>query len=98
MSWPLNFLTAASASSAVAISTKPNPRERPVPCSITTVADSTPPACANTSRRPSLDVEKGRPPMHSLCAIAHLRLGLPRHASTPLHSGREHQNHALMGP
>src|SRR5881397_1335984 len=82
-SWPLNFLTAASASSAVAISTKPNPRERPVSRSVTTVADSTAPAWANSSRSRSLDVEKDRPPMKSFCAIAHLRTDLPRLTTLP---------------
>src|SRR5438876_9035656 len=85
MSWPLNFLTAASASSAVAISTKPNPRERPVSGSITTVADSTPPACANTSRRRSLEVEKGRPQMNSLCAIAHRSEEHTSELQSPVH-------------
>src|SRR5262249_62407195 len=50
---------------AVAISTKPKPRERPVSRSITTAADSTTPACANTSRNRSVDVEKAKPPMKS---------------------------------
>src|SRR5882724_13163301 len=67
-SWPLNFLTAASASSALAISTKPNPRERPVSRSVTTVADSTPPAAAKSSRRPSSVVAKDNPPINSLFA------------------------------
>src|SRR6266705_6882463 len=81
--WPLNFFAAASASSVVAISTKPNPRERPVSRSVTTVADSTPPAWANTSRNRSLDVEKARPPMKSFCAIAHLRTDLPQLVTLP---------------
>src|SRR5882672_8636682 len=72
--WPLNFLAAASASSAVAISTKPKPRERPVSRSVTTAADSTCPAAANTSRSRSVDVENARPPMNSFCAMGHLLL------------------------
>src|SRR4029453_10946929 len=40
---PLNFFAAASASSAFIISTKPNPRERPLSRSVTTVAASMPP-------------------------------------------------------
>src|SRR6266849_8659016 len=64
--WPLNFFAAASASSAVAISTNPNPRERPVSRSVTTAADSTLPAVANSSRRLCSDVEKDKPPINSL--------------------------------
>src|SRR6266478_1772150 len=60
-SCPLNFFTASAASSAVDISTKPNPRERPVSRSVTTAADSTVPAAANSSRRRSSDVEKDNP-------------------------------------
>src|SRR5712691_1026040 len=66
---PLKRVTASCASSAVAISTKPKPRDRPVPVSVTTVADSTTPAAAKTSRRRSLVTENGRPPANSLCAI-----------------------------
>src|SRR2546426_3928037 len=66
---PLKRVTASCASSAVAISTKPKPRNRPVPVSVTTVADSTTPAAAKTSRRRSLVTENGRPPTNSLCAI-----------------------------
>src|SRR3989449_5153700 len=66
---PLKRDTASCASSAVAISTKPKPRDRPVPGSVTTVADSTVPAAAKTSRRRSLVTENGRPPTNSLCAI-----------------------------
>src|SRR2546425_6894929 len=66
---PLKRVTASCASSAVAISTKPKPRDRPVPVSVTTVADSTTPAAAKTSRRRSLVTENGRPPTNSLCAI-----------------------------
>src|SRR6266481_9323574 len=66
--WPLNLFAAASASSALVISTKPNPRERPVSRSVTTVADSTPPAAAKSSRRPSSVVAKDNPPINSLFA------------------------------
>src|SRR6266849_6475207 len=76
--WPLNFLSAGSASSAVAISTKPKPRERPVSRSVTTAADSTWPAAANTSRSRSVDVENARPPMNSFCAMGAPPLLLPR--------------------
>src|SRR5207247_2305271 len=61
-----------SASSAVAISTKPKPRERPVSRSVTTAADSTWPAAANTSRSRSVDVENARPPINSFCAMRRL--------------------------
>src|SRR2546425_7026710 len=60
---------ACSASSGVAISTNPKPRERPVSRSVTTRADSTLPTAAKTSRRRSLDVEKERPPTKSFTAI-----------------------------
>src|SRR2546428_8369823 len=66
---PLSLLIACSASSGVAISTKPKPRERPVSRSVTTRADSTLPIAAKTSRRRSLDVEKERPPTKSFTAI-----------------------------
>src|SRR3989442_1487420 len=69
---PLKRDTASCASSVVAISTKPKPRDRPVPLSVTTVADSTVPAAAKTSRRRSLVTENGRPPMKSFCAMARL--------------------------
>src|SRR5204862_184536 len=42
------------------------------PVSVTTVADSTVPAAAKTSRRRSLVTENGRPPMKSFCAMARL--------------------------
>src|SRR2546430_4304653 len=58
-----------SASSGVAISTNPKPRDRPVSRSVTTLADSTVPAAAKASRRPSLEVENERPPMKSLTAM-----------------------------
>src|SRR3989454_603532 len=48
---PLSRLMACSASSGVAISTKPKPRDRPVSRSVTTLADSTLPAAAKASRR-----------------------------------------------
>ena len=53
------------ASSLVAISTNPKPRDRPVSRSMTTAADSTAPAWANVSRRRSVDVENesGRTPV-----------------------------------
>src|SRR5919206_1746543 len=66
---PLSLLIACSASSGVAISTKPKPRERPVSRSVTTAADSTVPVAAKTSRRRSLEVEKDSPPTKSLTAM-----------------------------
>src|SRR5256712_6766768 len=68
---PLRRLMACSASSGVAISTKPKPRDRPVSRSVTTRADSTLPWAAKTSRRRSLDVENERPPTKSFTAISH---------------------------
>src|SRR5439155_7393681 len=71
---PLRRLMACSASSGVAISTKPKPRDRPVSRSVTTLADSTLPAAAKASRRRSLEVENARPPTKSLTAMAGLLL------------------------
>src|SRR5260370_18758415 len=62
-SLPLNCVIACSASSAVALSTKPKPRGRPVSRSVTTAADSTSPAAAETSRSLSVAVLHDRPPM-----------------------------------
>src|SRR5688500_2781892 len=72
---PLSLLIACSASSGVAISTKPKPRERPVSRSVTTAADSTLPVAAKTSRRRSLEVEKDNPPTKSLTAMGSAPLG-----------------------
>ena len=66
---PLSLLIACSASSGVAISTNPKPRERPVSRSVTTAADSTLPTAAKTSRSRSLEVEKDNPPTKSLTAM-----------------------------
>src|SRR5437867_13273811 len=71
---PLRRLMACSASSGVAISTKPKPRDRPVSRSVTTLADSTLPAAAKASRRRSLEVENARPPTKSFTAMAGLLL------------------------
>src|SRR5215470_679319 len=71
---PLRRQMACSASSGVAISTNPKPRERPVSRSVTTLADSTPPTAANASRKRSLDVENDRPPTKSLTAMEGLLL------------------------
>src|SRR5437867_7451872 len=65
---------ACSASSGVAISTNPKPRDRPVSRSVTTLADSTLPTAAKASRRRSLEVEKERPPTKSLTAMEGLLL------------------------
>src|SRR3989442_14432138 len=62
---PLSEEIAFSASSVVAISTKPKPRERPVSRSVITAADITSPKRANAPRRPSLEVENERPPTNS---------------------------------
>jgi len=56
---------AFSASSVVAISTKPKPLERPVSRSVITAADITSPNRAKAPRRPSLEVENERPPTNS---------------------------------
>jgi len=50
------------ASSVVAISTKPKPRDCPENLSVTTDADSTVPHCEKYSRRVSLVVEYESPP------------------------------------
>src|SRR4029078_12521320 len=71
---PLRRLMACSASSGVAISTNPKPRERPVSRSVTTLADSTLPTAAKASRRRSLEVEKDKPPTKSLTAMEGLLL------------------------
>src|SRR5437870_9305274 len=62
---PLSEEMAFSASSVVAISTKPKPRERPVSRSVITAADITSPKRAKAPRRPSLEVENERPPTNS---------------------------------
>src|SRR5438445_591542 len=80
---PLSLLIADSASSFVAISTKPKPRERPVSRSVTTLADSTLPHAANASRRRSVDVEKERPPTKSFTAMGSAPCGLPTCARDP---------------
>src|SRR5687768_16547729 len=66
---PFSLLIADSASSGVAISTKPKPRERPVSRSVTTLADSTLPQAAKASRSRSVEVEKESPPTKSLTAM-----------------------------
>src|SRR6266446_9818776 len=71
---PLRRLMACSASSGVAISTKPKPRDRPVSRSVTTLADSTLPVAAKASRRRSLEVENARPPTKSFTAMEGLLL------------------------
>jgi hypothetical protein len=65
-SWdPLREEIARSASSVVAISTNPKPRERPVSRSVMTAAESTAPKRAKAARNPSVDVENERPPTNS---------------------------------
>jgi hypothetical protein len=56
----------------LAISTNPNPRDRPVSRSVTTAADSACLAWANASRRPSVDAENDRSPMNNFCAMGRL--------------------------
>ena len=63
------MLTAFWASSLVAISTKPKPRDCPEYRSVMTVADSTVPHWAKCSRRASEVVEYERPPTYSLTAM-----------------------------
>src|SRR2546425_7447189 len=65
---------ACSASSGVAISTNPKPRDRPVSRSVTTLADSTRPPAAKASRRRWLEVEKDKPPTKSFTAMEGLLL------------------------
>src|SRR5437667_6807286 len=77
---PLRRDTAAVASSFVAISTKPKPRDRPVSRSVTTVGDWTSPKPAKASRRRSFDVEKERPPTKSLTAMGLVLYCLPPRA------------------
>jgi hypothetical protein len=62
---PLRDEIARSASSVVAISTKPKPRERPVSRSVITAAESTVPNRAKAARNPSLEVENDSPPTNS---------------------------------
>jgi hypothetical protein len=63
---PFRPLIARSASSSEAISTNPNPRDRPVSRSVMTAADWTGPKRAKASRSPSVDVVNDRPPTNSL--------------------------------
>src|SRR5262245_33242005 len=60
---------AALASSAVAISTNPNPRDRPLSRSVATVPDSTVPKPAKACFRRSGEVENESPPTKSLTAM-----------------------------
>src|SRR5438093_2217290 len=88
---PFSLLMACSASSGVAISTNPKPRERPVSRSVTTTADSTLPVSANSSRSRSLEVEKERPPTKSFCAMRAppcFRLTLARPRTRKMHRRR----------
>src|SRR5262249_47208561 len=71
---PLRRLMACSASSGVAISTNPKPRDRPVSRSVPTLADSTLPTAAKASRRRSLAVGKERPATKSVTAMEGLLL------------------------
>src|SRR5881296_3602921 len=90
---PLRRLMACSASSGVAISTKPKPRDRPVSRSVTTLADSTLPAAAKASRRRSLEVENARPPTKSFTAMAGLLLTAQDYRS--IHCGYHSGNRIL---
>jgi hypothetical protein len=63
---PFSPPIARSASSSVAISTNPNPRDRPVSRSVMTAADWTGPKRAKASRSPSVEVENAKPPTNSL--------------------------------
>jgi hypothetical protein len=63
---PFRLLIAFSASWSFAISTNPNPRDRPVSRSVMTAADWTMPKRAKASRSPSVAVENAKPPTNSL--------------------------------
>src|SRR6267143_1703490 len=84
---------ACSASSGVAISTNPKPRDRPVSRSVTTLADSTLPAAAKASRRRSLEVENDNPPTKSFTAMEGLLLTAQDYRS--IHCGRYSGNRIL---
>src|SRR5882724_10717473 len=84
---------ACSASSGVAISTNPKPRDRPVSRSVTTLADSTLPTAAKASRRRSLDVEKDKPPTKSFTAMEGLLLTAQDYRS--IHCGHDSGNRIL---
>ena len=59
---------AFSASSSLAISTNPKPRDRPVSRSVMTAADWTGPKRAKAARSPSVEVVNARPPTNNLTA------------------------------
>src|SRR5262249_38323699 len=69
ISRPLRAAIAASADSRESISTKANPRERPVSRSVTKLADSTTPICPNSSSSSCSDTLKGRLPTYNLTDI-----------------------------
>jgi hypothetical protein len=67
--WPFMALIAACASTALDISTKPKPLERPVSRSIMTFAEVTVPNCANAACNDSSRTEYARLPTYSLFPI-----------------------------
>jgi hypothetical protein len=82
---PVSSEIALRASAAVAISTNPNPRERPENRSVTTDAESTLPACSKKARRLSSVVSNERPPTYNFLANSILLLlsDLPSGANLP---------------
>src|SRR5581483_2936013 len=65
---PLKRSIAACASCVFAISTNPNPRERPVNLSVMTLADTTAPAWLNSDSKSPLVVLKERLPTNNFVA------------------------------
>src|SRR5207237_1177999 len=70
---PFSLLMACSASSGVAISTNPKPRERPVSRSVTTLADSTAPDMVEYTLFPGRRVESSPEVRVAALFIEHLR-------------------------
>jgi hypothetical protein len=79
---PFSPLMAFSASSSVAISTNPNPRDRPVSRSVMTAADWTGPKRAKAARSPSVEVVNARPPTNNLTAAMRTLLSKSRLEAT----------------
>jgi len=102
---PFSSSIALRASAAEAISTNPNPRERPEKRSATTDAESTLPACSKKVRRLSSVVSNERPPTYSFVATSILLLlsdlpsgaNLPRLDSLPLRREMIRRGQRLLG-
>src|SRR6266545_8221324 len=73
MSAPLKRSIAVAMSCALAISTKPNPRDRPVILSMITVAEVTAPTWPNRASRSALVVENERLPTNNFVATKNLQ-------------------------